>query len=154
MISSPLQLTRHLREPERQFDFVPFVDLCVIGLFFALHSSRFLFAPGVTIELPQADAGFLTGAPATAVMTVRENNMILFEGQIFRGETLRSKLQEYVKTKQLPGSILLVKADKGVDVQLLLLIFEEARKAGFSRVQVAAEASRPPSGFLTTPDET
>lgn len=154
MICGPLQLTRYLREPERQFDFVPFVDLCVIGLFFALHSSHFLFAPGVTIELPRADAEFLTGAPAAAVMTVRENNMIIFEGQIFHEKTLRSKLQEYVKTKQQPGSILLVKADKGVDVQLLLHIFEEARKAGFSRVQVAAEASLSPSGFLAIPDET
>ena len=154
MISSPFQLTRHLSEPERQFDFVPFVDLCIIGLFFALHSSRFLFAPGVTIELPRADAGFLAGAPSTAVMTVRENNMILFEGQIFRGETLRSNLREFVKTKQVSGSILLIKADKGVDVQLLLHIFEEARRAGFSRVQVAAEASRPPSAFFVVPDET
>ncbi len=154
MITGPLKLTRYLREPERRFDFVPFIDLCVIGLFFALHSSQFLFAPGVTIELPRADAGFLAGAPTAAVMTVRENNMIIFEGQIFHGEILRSKLQEYVKTKQLPGSILLVKADKGVDVQLLLLIFEEARKAGFSHVQVAAEASLPPPGFLATPDDT
>lgn len=153
MISSPIQLTKHLRKPERRFDFVPFVDLCIIGVFFALHSSPFLFAPGVTIDLPSADAENITGAPATAVMTVRDNNLIIFKGQIFRRETLRSKLQEYVKPKRMPETILLIKADKGVDVQLLMFIFEEARKAGFTQVQVAAEASRPPSKFFENPDE-
>ena len=67
MITSPLELKRHLPEPDNRINMVPFLDLCVIGLFFTLYSSRFVFAPGVTIDLSEVDVSARTGDPAVRV---------------------------------------------------------------------------------------
>ncbi len=142
MITSPLNLESQIREPSRHFDSVPFIDLCLIGLFIVLSSSKFIFAPGLNIDLPEAVSQELEGVPTTAVLTVRENDMIVFEGQIFSFVSLENRLINFSKENEKKiNSILLVKIDKNVKVQQLLEILDMVRPY-FSSVQIAAEEKK------------
>ncbi|AWT59345.1 MAG: hypothetical protein DF168_00530 [Candidatus Moanabacter tarae] len=150
MITSPLDLRRHLSEIDQRFDFVPFVDLILLGLFSVILGSRFIFAPGLDVELPKVDSEVLSILPTAAVLTIRENEMILFEGDRVRIGGLEQKLGEYMTEKKIDKTILLVKADQGVKVRILLEIMDLARRSGFSRVQIAAEEKVSTADFLST----
>lgn len=150
MLTSPLELKRHLPEPDNRINMVPFLDLCVIGLFFTLYSSRFVFAPGVTIDLSEVDALARTGMPTPAVLTVRDNDIMLFEGEIFRIESLSEKLDQFVQSGKIDGTALLIKADKSVDMQDVLRICDIARQAGFGKVQLATDEKRKREEFLSS----
>ncbi len=150
MITSPLDLRRHLSEIDQRFDFVPFIDLILIGLFSVILGSRFVFAPGLDVELPKVDSEVLTVLPTAAVLTIRENEMILFEGDRVRIGGLEQKLGEYMTKKKFDKTILLVKSDQSVEVRILLEILDLARRSGFSRVQIAAEEKVSTAEFLST----
>ena len=138
MITSPLNLDAKVKEHNRYFDAFPFIDLCLIGLFIALFNSKFIFAPGVNIELPQIISQELQGVPATSVLTMRENDMIIFEGQIFNIDSLKKRLMKFSIEEERTNPILLVKLDKNVNVQQMMKILDIARPY-FSRVQLAAD---------------
>ena len=138
MITSPLNLDAKVKEQNRYFDSMPFIDLCLIGLFIALFNSKFIFAPGFNIELPQIISQELVGVPTTSVLTMRENDMIIFEGQIFNIDSLQKRLMSYSIEEERINPILLVKLDKNVKVQQLMKILDIARPY-FSSVQLAAD---------------
>ena len=150
MITSPLDLKRQLPEPDNRINLVPYLDLCVIGLFFALFSSRFIFAPGVTIDLSQVDVSARTGLPTPAVLTVRENDILLFEGEIFRIEALNEKMARFVLEEKTVSATLLIKADKTVSMQKILHICDLARQAGFGKVHLATDERRKREEFLSS----
>ncbi|MCC5882858.1 MAG: hypothetical protein JJU25_09525 [Halomonas sp.] len=95
MITRPLNLREHLRPPNSGFNLMPVMDLLLIGLFFGLFWSDQILAPGLAIDLPEAGpAADLGGVPASAVLTVRSNGMLLFEGSILTMENLESALAD------------------------------------------------------------
>jgi len=147
MITSPLGLTKHLAEPDRQFSTVPFLDACLIGLFFVLNSSQLVFSPGMEINLAQIDSRSLESLPTTAILTVKNSNMLLFEGHILNFSSLEQPLTEYVRKHHARDTVLLLKVHKNVDAQKLLQICDLVRRAGFSGVHLAAEEQRSKRGF-------
>ncbi|MFZ5495741.1 MAG: ExbD/TolR family protein [Verrucomicrobiota bacterium] len=147
MITRPLDLQARLGPPPRDLDFFAWVNVGLIALFFGLLGSRFVLAPGEVIDvrtggsvvLPQGGAGLdLENAGQTSVVvSYRSDNVILFEGGKYALPELRKQMEAY--TKQHPGSVMLVQADRQVSVQAFLDLCEMARAAGFARVIVAAE---------------
>lgn len=147
MITAPLNLRSYLHQRDRRIDPVPFLDICVIALFFGLFSSRFLLAPGMSIDLPQGEPGLVRGTPAAAVLTILENNRLIFEGQIFEPESLGTRIGAFASRAGIEGETLLVKMDRRADFEVLVVVSEIARRSGFARVQVAAgyrQPERPP----------
>ena len=141
-MTQPLHLRRYLSTPRTGFDAVPFLDFLLIGLFFILAGSRYLFAPGISIELPTTAYDPIPGIPASVVLTVQESELIFFEGRKETMESLPRRLQHYVQTHGEVAPILLLRADRNVDLEDVLRICEMARIAGFGGVQVAAEPTR------------
>ena len=59
--------------PKRaKLSFWPFLDLCVIGMFFVVFSSKFVVAPGLTLALPEVGSAQVAIAPVYEVVTVTE----------------------------------------------------------------------------------
>lgn len=149
-LTRPLDLRRHLHEPPRSFDPVPLLDLCLIGLFFALFSSRFLFAPGTAIDLPAIPSGQAIGLPADAVLTVRslgDREVFLFDGRILSDQGLALALQERVARSSNLQPVLLLKADQGLPLERLLEISNQARTAGFATIQLATREENATPAF-------
>lgn len=156
-LSSPLDLRTRLPRPETGFDWIPLLDLILIGLLFGLVGHRIVFAPGLALELPvaaQVDPALgldlpsasppgLPGEVADAVLTVYPN-MIFLEGRKIPLARLQNALENSFQERSTsvapaPSRVLLVKLDRDAPVQQLLDICEIARAAGFARVQLAAE---------------
>lgn len=145
MITSPLELQSRLSPPPRDVDFFAWVNLGLIALFFGLLGSRFVLAPGLPIgvsdsqgiDLPRVSGAVEGAAPASVVVSVRRDNVILFEGGMYTLSELRKQMEEYAKAH--PRAVMLVRADREVSMQAFLDLCDMARQVGFASVLAAAE---------------
>lgn len=156
--SSPLRLRERLREKlEARLEAVPLVNVLLIAVLLVLVGSRFVYAPGLTVDLDaeRAAAELSSGAPKTqlpiirtvlpgvetsAVLTVKSDKMFIFEGHIYEDlEEIFSEKNPYAPPPEARG-VLLVKLDRSVSIQGLFNIAELAGKAGFSSLQIAGES--------------
>ena len=142
MITRPLALLDRLRPPPRVYDALFYVNLLLLGLFFALFGSRFVLSPGVQLENPEFQLPRTTVAGEGAARTVlvidlpRGGVAITAEGQLTY-QRLAGWLQQ--RGKELQGGRVLVRADATtVPMQDLLAVFEMIQAAGFE-VQLAAD---------------
>ncbi len=142
MITRPLDLSARLRPAPRHFDWLFFVNVGLLGLFFALFGSRFVLAPGLGVDfrLPLV-AGANAGArPATHVISV------INSGQIFTNDGLRkmSELGDWLKgkAKTTEAPLLLVRAGADVPTAVLADVASAARQAGFDMIWAAGEPAR------------
>lgn len=135
---SPFALKKYLKSPDLKLDPLPLVDLCLIALFFVLLGSRFIFSPGVTLDLPRSETNPLTGVPTVAVLSIQGSEMLLFEERVYKLDGLKSVLTQFVEHNKNPKPVLLVKMNRDVKVQTFLTVCDFAREAGFEAVQIAA----------------
>ncbi len=143
MITRPLELESRLSPPPRDLDFVSWVNVAVIFLFFSLLGSRFVLAPGLLVgtgnenfTLPKNGQPQLART-ASVVVSYRRDNVILFEGAIVKKAELEGHLAAYAKKH--PNEVLLLIADKNVTLQAVSELSALAQSVGFSYVQTANE---------------
>lgn len=154
--TAPLNLRRYLRNVDTRLDPVPFINVLLLGLFFAICNSHFLLPPGIPINLPTDSSGGLVPEPVTAVVTVMpplpgdESNegMVLFSGSLIRQSALEDSLKAYLKKHPSDNPILLLKMDARASLSQLVKISEAARASGFISMQIAAEELTSESGVM------
>jgi len=147
MITRPLDLASRLRPEPRSFDWLFFVNIGVIGLFFMLFGSRFVLAPGlgVNFQVPTMPGAIAGAAPTTHRISVVGSNLVFVDslGSIDL-RTLRAWLkQEATKTKQ-PSLLVLIGAS--VPYADFTAIASAAHAAGFVHVQMGAQEPTAPAG--------
>ena len=147
MIVQPFNFTARLKQTSIGFDVVPFVDFCLILVFFAWLGSPYVVAPGLTVNLPTMHAPETDAVPTSRVLTVGEvegRELIIFNNRVQTLETLGDSFAQ--NPAHGTGDVLLLRLQRDVSVQLLVRINELAAQAGFSAVQIAAEPERTSSG--------
>jgi biopolymer transport protein ExbD len=143
MITRPLELESRMSPPPRDLDFVAWVNVGVIVLFFSLLGSRFVLAPGLlvgvgeagVIELPTMNPASISQVATSVVVSYRRDNVILFEGGMYTLTELRKHMEVY--TKSNPHAVMLVHADKQVSTQAIADLCAMAGAAGFDKVLLA-----------------
>ncbi len=136
MITRPLNLLSRLKKPSLRFDVVALFDIMVVVFGFTLLSSRFIFAPGITIDLPRVAADDLVGIRTDAVLTIGANEMLLFEGAILNFDNFEARLEDYFAGRT--DGALLIRADRSISMETLMEVAQLARAVGVERVQIAA----------------
>ena len=137
MLSQPLELEQFIRtEPKTTLEVVPIIDLVVIVVFFGLFGSPFVVPAGVEVDL-EVNESLVTGVGVTAVLTVKRDNMLLFEGQNLKLHQFEEKARAYLQGKD--NAVLLLRLDPDIKIDTFFQISAEAKKAGFSKVHVAGE---------------
>ena len=120
--------------------FLPFVDICAIGLFAMLFGSNYVIAPGIRIDLPRSNHVQTIHSDRLQVMSVDEIGgveQILFEDRILNLESLSRMLEA---RGEVPANVtLLVRLDAAVSAQTFTSIFEIAEAAGYETIQWATE---------------
>jgi biopolymer transport protein ExbD len=138
MITRPLDLASRLRPEPRNFDWLFYVNVGLIALFFTLFGSRFVLAPGLGVEfrLP-----VMAGANAGARQTTHAIT-VMGSGQILTadGDRKLDQLDEWMtrQAKGVKNPVLLVRADAAVPLTVLAAISSAAKSAGFVEVVLAA----------------
>lgn len=149
MIARPLELESRMSPPPRDLDFVAWVNVGVIALFFSLFGSNFVLAPGLPVGvgepgglvLPSIGTAAQDAGTASVVVSYRSDRVILFEGGMYSLSELRKHLEGYAKNH--PGAVMLVRADRQVSVQAFADLCEMAKSVGFANVLLAAEPPAP-----------
>lgn len=121
----------------------PFVDICAIGLFFVLFSSKFVMAPGLTLALPVVGSSQVAISSAYEVIAVSEvkgEEMIFFQNSVLNLESLARYFEKRGPAPK--GATLLVKADMAVSMKTLTALNQLAIEAGYARIQLATESQR------------
>jgi biopolymer transport protein ExbD len=154
MITKPLELESRLSPPPRDLDFVAWVNVVVIVLFFGLLGSRFILSPGVgvqigdarpVLDLPTAGSAASGATSASVVVSYRRDNVILFEGGMYSLADLRKQLEGYVRNN--PSPVMLLRMDKQVTMQAFFDFTDMAKEVGFINVFVATESQHSDSGL-------
>ncbi len=133
---SPLGLLSQLRPDRLRFTSAAWMGVALIGLGFSLLGGRFIFAPGITIDLPMVTSTAEAGLPTAKVLTIGQNGTFFFEGRVLTLATLAKAL----KTARPEGqglTTLLLKGDKATPLQTFLQVCQLAREGGFDQIQVA-----------------
>lgn len=112
-----------------------FMNFLVIGFGFYILSSQFLFAPGLNVNLPCAKEEALSGAFSASILTVVSDNMLLFEGCIYD----RKGIKKVLKSSQKASSVLVIKCDQEVSMQIFFEVCQVAKKAGYTSIHIAAQ---------------
>lgn len=137
MFSQPLNLERFIRtKSESSLEVVPIIDILIIVVFFGIFGTPFILPSGVKVDL-QLSENLVTGIEVTAVLTVKRDNMLLFEGQNLKLSQFEEKARIYLNGKE--NVTLLIRLDPVINTETFFKICGEAKKAGFSTVHVAGE---------------
>ncbi len=142
-ITRPLDFRALTRErPRAGFDAVPLLDVILVFVLLALGSSRFLFSPGMDVDLAQVPVGAGGGTAPPVVLTVMPNEQFFLEGlkipRAALGETLAAHAERLPEAERS----LLLKIDQRTALEETFSILAEARMAGFQSVRIAGEERR------------
>ena len=144
-LSHPFGFQNYRKGTRPWFPFLPMIDFCAMACLLVLLSREFIFSPGISIELPQAEPANITGLNAMGVLTVLSGNgsdKILFNGYMrnLHDPGLLNALKEFDQRYEPSPTYLLVKMDKKTTNQTLQDLAQIARSAGIERLHIAAEA--------------
>lgn len=140
-LHSPLGLRNHIKAPCLKLEWIPFLNILCIAFFLSLLSSKYIFAPGLTIDLPRATEKSLSGKGTSAILSVNEINLIFFEGNIYDLGNIEIALKTFINNNidnTTPAPILLIKASKKTEMNTIFDLCKIARNVGFSNIQLAA----------------
>ena len=144
-LTEPLGLQRFRKSPRPLFPFLALVDFCAIGTLFLMFSTRFIFTPGLNLELPLGEGIVTEGVSAMGVLTVLSGegvDKLLFEGRIYSSlddPAFAEGLEEFAHKHSSLSSMLLVKLDRSTSMQTFFQICRIARKSGIDRIHIASE---------------
>lgn len=133
----PLGLQQILTVPERRLDAVPLFDVLLLGFMFLMLGSRFIFAPGLSVELPQSSYQALGGVPTVDVLTAKNANFLIFQGTKYNLDGFERFLASDLWESPPADSYLLLKADQSLDLQTFVALSQMAKAAGYEGVQLA-----------------
>ena len=142
-ITRPLDfraLTR--RPPPVGFDAVPLLDVILVFVLLAIGSSRFLFAPGLDVDLGEIPVGAGGGVVPAAVLTVMPNEQFFLGGLKVPRAALGTTLADHAQALPESQRHLLLKIDQRTPLEETFAILAKARLAGFETVRIAGEERR------------
>ena len=137
--SEPFGFSRHLKKSSGALDFIPFIDLIVVGLFVSLMFTRFVVLPGVKVDLPATDMRMRHSGATMAVLTIGANQMLFFDNGVYEAATIGRSFADFVEKNDRGALVLLIKVQSSMDVQAFLQLVELAQGAGFSEVQIVGQ---------------
>ena len=117
-------------------------DIFLICLIFFLVGSRFILAPGTSIDLPSSKEIMIEGSTSSEVLSIRENEKVIYKNRWLD----ISEFEKLLKKEPLSidqRAILLIKGDSETSLKNLLRIIEIAKKGGFIKVHIAKQSLAP-----------
>lgn len=139
--TAPFGLVEHLHRPKMKLDLVPVLDLLTIGLLMSLLFTRFVMVPGVRIDLPDSDLRMPHHDSSVAVLTIGNKGMLYFDGSVYEQGSIARAFKQHIDKQHESGggSVLLLKAEGTMPLQVFLDLCRMAQEAGFAQVQIAGE---------------
>ena len=119
-------------------NWVPFVNVLVIGLGLFLLSSKWLCPPGLQLFLPKVstlEMAYQTSLPLMDVLILDQNMRIFYNRKLYNFDQIK-QLFKNADIKQ--GLVLQI--DKSIALEYVLILMEQAHACGYKTVQIAVNA--------------
>ena len=141
-------LLERLKRPEIKVDFIPVLDLMLLALLISLLFTRFVMLPGVRVDLPETDLRMQHDASEVAVLTIGNQGMLFFAGSVYEHGSIEQAFEKHLEGRDEQVSVLLVKAEASMELQLFLDLCRMAQTAGFDEVQIAGDQVEEPLDLM------
>jgi len=118
------------------FSFSSLTDIVMLLLIFFLLSSQFVIQTGVKVKLPGAKNNEQS-TPSKLVVSITDERRVFIGTQETSVELLALRLSEKVTATQEQN--LIIRADKNVEIDLVIKVIDAAKGTGISKFTIETE---------------
>lgn len=126
-------------EPLSVFSFSSLTDIVMLLVIFFLLTSQFVIQTAVRVQLPGSKTNELS-TPSKLIVTLTAGGAVYAGDSEVSIDFLPTKLNE-MKTEGLEDN-LVIRADKTVEIDLVIKVIDAARTAGISKFTIETERER------------
>jgi len=123
-------------KPLSMFSFSSLTDIVMLLLIFFLLSSQFVIQTGVKVKLPGAKNNEQS-TPSKLVVSITDERRVFIGTQETSVELLALRLSE--KVNDTKEQNLIIRADKNVEIDLVIKVIDAAKGTGISKFTIETE---------------
>ena len=116
-------------------NWVPFMNVLVLGLGLFLMSSKWLCPPGLQLFLPKVSTlgiAYQSSLPLTDVLILDQNMRIFYNRKLYNFD----EIHEVFKGSNAKNGLIL-QIDKSIALEYVLILMEQAKLCGYKTIQIA-----------------
>lgn len=122
-----------------RIEIIPLIDVIFFLLAtFVLFTLSLNKSNGVTVLLPKADTSVPRDPNGTATISVTDEGAIAWNKDLVTLEEFLQRLQQFKREE--PDGRILINGDERAFFAQAVYVFDEARKAGFTRIYIETRA--------------
>ena len=119
-----------------RLDIAPLVDVVLNLLLFFMLTSHLVEEPAIKIKLPDSKTAE-SGREISQTITITKDGVLYFMDKRVDLKNLRADLQNFLPDRE--KSFLRIKADREVEIGLLVSVIDEVRLAGVKNFSIVTE---------------
>ncbi len=123
-------------KPLSIFNFSSLTDIVLLLLIFFLLTSQFVIQTGVKVKLPGAKNNE-EAAPSRLVVTLTADQKVYLGAKETSIDALPGKISDVVKNA--PEQNLIIRADKAVNIDLVIKVIDAAKGIGIDKFTIETE---------------
>ena len=133
---------RHIEEPE--INLIPFIDVLLVILIFLMLSTTYSRFTELQINLPAADAERLRERPGEIIVAVANDGRYAINRRPVDGRSIEQLTAELsAAAAGRPETVVIISADALAAHQSVVNVLDAARRAGLTRLTLAAQGGAP-----------
>ena len=124
------------RGPPR-VDMTPLIDIIFQLVLFFMVSTTFVTTPGIQVDLPRSSAQTILRDQQDVNIWVTDTGAVYVDRETVSWDELTALLRKAAEDD--PNTMVIIKADTGVDHGRVVAVMDLARARGLSRLAIATE---------------
>ncbi len=116
------------------FPIISLADIVLLLLIYFLLTSTYVISQGIRVKLPKAETKRIQQVQNIVITLTKEGKVFVNQKPVDQKD-LTLKVRELLKNS--PDAIIVLMADRDVDLQKAVTVLESASKAGGSRLVIA-----------------
>ena len=126
------------RRPNPTIDVTPMIDIVFQLVLFFMVSTTFVSAPGIEIELPKSSSTAMVEDKLDINIWVSADGAVLVNDVAVTADSLAALLKKEASRDE--SALVIIKADTGVSHGRVVLVMDQVKSAGLSRLAIATSA--------------
>ncbi|MDD4004214.1 MAG: biopolymer transporter ExbD [Elusimicrobiaceae bacterium] len=133
-----MRCNRERRELMAEMNMIPLIDISLILLIIFMVLTPALVQSQITVQLPQSSTGAKESADDSVItVEIQKDGRVSVLGKRIRVAQLEEEL--ILRLARSSRKTVLVQADKSVPVDMVVRVFDTARKLGAARLGISVE---------------
>ncbi|HUT85435.1 MAG TPA: biopolymer transporter ExbD [Elusimicrobiales bacterium] len=125
---------KHYKTAVAQMNMIPLIDIALILLIIFMIISPFLVQSQMNVKLPTSTQGQQATTEEVIKIEIEKSGRMTVEGKRTSLANLEKEL--ILRLSKSSGKVIMVQADKEVDIQTVVTIFDTAKKLGAGRLGI------------------